>query len=298
MTYTQPVIEGVKYREMLPPGYALVLEGGGTRGYFSSGVFEAFMEAGIMFPYVIGVSAGAANALSYISGQRGRGRQIVEHYVGDPRYVSRRNLLRYGSLFGYDFIFDTIPNEHIFWDRALFESVDIRFLTGTMDCATGKTLWFEKKDIGEGLTVTRASCSIPLISKIVRYGGHELLDGGVSDPIPIEKSLADGNDFHVIVLTQNAAYVKKPIPYGRLIKMVYRKYPGMVETILTRHEIYMRQLALCEQLAREGRAVIIRPQVPLDSDRTVTDVTRLLALYDEGYGEGRPVAARLMEILR
>lgn len=286
ISFTQPVINGVKYKKMLPEGTALVLEGGGTRGFYSAGVFEAFMDAGIMFPYIIGVSAGAANALTYIAGQKGRNRLIVEKYVSDKRYVSRRNMLRYRSLFGYDFIFGTIPEKHLFFDKEAFDNTNIRFLTGAINCASGETAWFEKETVADGFTVARASCSVPLVSKIVKYNELDLLDGGISDPIPIEKSIADGNEVHVVVLTRNQGYVKEPFRYRRLLKLFYGKYPKLIETMLKRHEIYNRQLAVCEQLEKKKKALIIRPLQPLSVDRTETDTDKLLALYDEGHIEG------------
>ncbi|MCL2170087.1 MAG: patatin family protein, partial [Defluviitaleaceae bacterium] len=201
--YTHTPIKGITPTTTLPEGTALVLEGGGTRGFFSSGVFEEFMEAGIMFPYIIGVSAGAANALSYISGQKGRSRQIVTHYVSDKRYVSKRNLIRYRTLFGYEFIFETVPNEHIFWDMENFNRTQTRYLVGVTDCATGEAAWLEKADFAteaDVLMANKASCSVPMVAKIVNIGGTDYLDGGIAAPIPIEKSVADGNKFHVIVL--------------------------------------------------------------------------------------------------
>ena len=296
MSFTEPIIKGVKHTNLLPHGTALVLEGGGTRGFYSAGVFEAFMDAGIMFPYIVGVSAGAANALTYIAGQKGRNRMIVEKYVGDHRYVSRRNLFRRRSLFGYDFIFETIPNKHIFWDKEVFDNTDIRFLTGAIDCVSGKTVWFEKSEISDGFIVARASCSVPMVSKIVKYNGLELLDGGIGDPIPIEKSIADGNKFHVVVLTRNQGYVKEPFRNVGLLKLLYRKYPKLVETMLKRHEIYNRQLALCEQLEHEKKALIIRPLQPLSVDRTAADTKKLLELYDEGVIEGTQAVRELEAI--
>jgi len=286
MAFTQPIIKGDVHSKLLPQGTALILEGGGTRGFYSAGVLEAFMDAGIIFPYIIGVSAGAANAISYISCQKGRNRTIIEKYVGDRRYVSRGNLIRHRSMFGYDFIFETVPNEHVFFDRENFDNIDIRFLTGAINCMTGETAWFEKNEITDGFTVTRASCSVPLISKVVKYNGLELLDGGVSAPIPIEKSIADGNHFHVIVLTQNQGYRKNAVRFGWLLKLFYRKYPKLIQAVLKRHETYNRQLALCEQLEREKKALIIRPLQPISVGRTSTDINKLLALHDEGHAEG------------
>ena len=291
--YTYPPIQGCLPEKILPSGCALVLEGDGTRGFYSSGVFEAFLDAGIMFPYIAGVSAGAANAVTYLSGQKLRSRQIVEHYVGNPNYVSVRNLIFRRSMFNMEYIFRTIPQRHVAFDWETFRSCPVRFFTGAMDCATGKTVWFEKETITPDFSVSIASCSVPVLSPIVKFQGYELLDGGVSDPIPIEKSVADGNVFHVIVLTRNAGYSKQPFGHEKLLKALYRKHPRAAEAVLRRHEVYNRQLALCEQLEREGRAVIIRPLKPLRVKRTSADTKELLALYDEGHAEG---AAKIEEI--
>ena len=293
--FTHPIIRGTPHQTLLPQGTALVLEGGGTRGFYTAGVFEAFMDEGVMFPYIVGVSAGAANALTYVAGQRGRNRLIVEHYVADPRYVSKRNLLRHRSLFGYDFIFKTIPEEHLFFDHENFGATDIRFLAGATDCETGEAVWFEKDTLAPGFEAVIASCSVPLIAKIVDYQGRKLVDGGVASPIPIEKSVADGNTFHVIVLTRNAGYEKPEFKYRRTLKAFYKKYPRLMDVILRRHEIYGRQIALCEQLEREGKAIIIRPLKPLAVDRSATDTAKLLALYDEGHEEGRAAMAVLRQ---
>jgi predicted patatin/cPLA2 family phospholipase len=297
-TFTHPPVKGVGHKTVLPEGMALVLEGGGTRGFYSAGVFEAFMDAGIIFPYIIGVSAGAANALTYIAGQAGRNRQIVEHYVSSSKYVSYRNLIRCGSLFGYDFIFKTVPAKHLFWDNENFLKTDIRFLTGATDCITGETRWFEKHELSPDFIETVASCSVPLVSKIVRIKGLHLLDGGISAPIPIEKSVSDGNTFHVIILTRNEGYQQEVFRHKRVVRLFYKKYPRLVEAMLSRHEIYNRQLKLCEQLEQQGKALIIRPQIPLTVGRSTRDTKKLLALYDEGHSEGAEAIKILTKQIR
>jgi len=286
--YKQTPIPGKAPERILPKNCALVLEGGGTRGFYSAGVFDAFVNAGLMFPYIIGVSAGAANALSYISGQKGRNRQIVEKYVGNPKYVSKRNLLFYRSLFGMEYVFHEVPQKHIFIDWEMFNKQDITFLTGAFDCETGQTIWFNKNDITPSLDTVMASCSVPLLSPIFNFRGLKLLDGGIADPIPIEKSISDGNTFHVIVLTRNQGYQKKAFKYEFALKMFYKKYPKLTEMILNRHQIYNRQLALCEQLEKEGKAIIIRPQKPLQVKESYDrNIEKLLDLYDEGYNEAK-----------
>ena len=295
--FTHPIIKGQPHTKMMPPGTALVLEGGGTRGFYSCGVFEAFMEKGIMFPYIVGVSAGAANAYSYISGQPKRSRLIVEKYVGNKKYVSYRNVFCHGSLFGYDFIFKTIPGEHIYWDREIYENTATRFIAGATDCATGQPTWFEKDELLETMEPAIASCSVPLVAKIVKYKGLELLDGGITAPIPIEKSLEDGNSFHVVVLTRNHGYRQTPFRHKRILRLFYRKYPALIEAMLTRHDMYNRQLELCEQLEHENKAMIIRPKLPLTVSRSTRDTAKLLALYDEGHDEGREAVPVLLKIL-
>lgn len=291
---SQTPIPGQAPLKYLPEGTALVLEGGGLRGFYSAGVFEAFMDAGIMFPYIIAVSSGAANVLSYVSGQRGRNRQVLEHCVADKRYISKRNLIRNGSLFGMDFVFHEVPQKHVPFDWNTFnEQKNVRLLTGTLNCASGQSLWFEKEDIDENLDAIIASCSIPVLAPIRRFKGYELLDGGVSDPIPIEKSLEDGNKFHIIVLTRNKGYVKKPFNRKWFFSRYFRKHPKVAEAISVYHEIYNRQLSLCEELENEGKAIIIRPQVPLRLDGRTPNIKALLELHDEGHASGAEALGKL-----
>lgn len=295
--YTEEMIQGVMPRTILPKGCSLVLEGGGTRGFYTAGVFEAFMDEGIMFPYIVSVSAGTANAMSYVSGQKGRTRQIIEKYVSKHQYLSFRNLIMQRSYFGYDYVFKTVPEQHVFWDRNIFINNKIDLLTGAVDCNTGKTVWFHKDELEKDFTPAIASCSVPLASKVVLYKGYELLDGGTSSPIPIDKAIVDGNTFHVIVLTRNEGYRKKPFQYKKSLQLYYKKYPKLVDTMLKRHEIYNQQLELCEQLEKEGKAIIIRPKKRLEVGRIAKNIKKLLDLHDEGYEEGKEAVKLLLKRL-
>jgi len=296
--YTFPAIPGVPPQRYAPKGTALVLEGGGMRGFYSAGVFEAFMDAGIMFPYISAVSAGAANVLSYISGQRGRNRLVIERLVSDPRYLSIRNLIKNHSLFNYDFIFNVVPSEHLYFDQHMFNRVQTRLLTGALDCWDGRTVWFEKHTLRADYAPVVASCSIPLLSPMVRYDDRDLYDGGILDPIPIEKSIEDKNKFHVVILTQEPGYKKDASKLGPVFWAAYRKYPHLIWAIRERHNAYNRQVALAEQLQREGRALIIRPQGGLKVSRFENDPKKLLALHDDGHRDGAAAVAKLRHLLR
>ena len=170
----------------------------------------------------------------------------------------------------------------------MFDKVDVRFITGTVDCNTGKSVWFEKKELGKDFYPTIASCSIPVISKVVKIGDKELLDGGMTSPIPIHKSIEDGNDFHVVISTRNKGYSKSPFKYLKAVKRIYgKKYPNLVTAIANRYKVYNEGVMLCEELEKQGKGIVIRPETPLEVERFNKSAKKLLKLYDEGYENGK-----------
>lgn len=265
----------------------LVLEGGGMRGLYTAGVLDFFLEQDLYFDYVVGVSAGACNATSYISRQKGRNKVVNTAFVNDWRYLSVKSLLINGSLFGLDFLFDEIPNRLVPFDFEAFYRSPVTFKIGTTDCETGKPVYFEKEDLDRKCTVLRASCSLPLVSPIVHYRGYDLLDGGISDPIPIRQAMADGYQKNVVVLTRNQGYQKEPVSFSEqiILKTKYRNYPELINTILKRHDIYNETLKFVDDLEEQGQVVVIRPSRKLEVDRFEKNVEKLLALYSQGYDD-------------
>lgn len=275
----------------------LVLEGGGMRGLYTCGVLEYFMENQLYFNYVIGVSAGACNAASYISRQLKRNEKVIIGFVKDWRYMSLRNLILSKSYFGMDFIFDEIPNQHVPFDfRTFYESPGV-FLVGATDCQTGKSIYLNKGDLGEQFQALRASASLPMLSPIVKYKGYELLDGGISDAIPIKKSIQDGNIKNVIVLTRNKGYRKRPGKFNTLLKLSYRKYPQLIETMLNRYKNYNETLDYIEQLEDEGRALVIRPSNKLEVGRLEKDPQKLYRLLYQGYEDTKRSYEKIIEFV-
>jgi len=262
----------------------LVLEGGGMRGLFTCGVLDCLLDHNKHFKYLIGVSAGATNGTSFISKQHGRTREITRKYVRDYRYMSMRSLFLTGSYFGMDFMFDAIPNKLVPFDFDRFYNEPVDYRVGVTDCITGETRYYGKADFDRKLTLLRATCSLPLISPIVWHEGIPLLDGGVSDPIPVRKALEDGCDRVVVVLTRDASYQKEPLGNGtrRFMKLRYGKYPKLQEALENRHRRYNETLGFLEELERQGKAFVIRPaQVP-ESDRLENDPEKLDRLYLDG----------------
>ena len=260
----------------------LVLEGGGMRGIYTTGVLDWLLEQKYLSDYCIGVSAGACHATSYLSKQRGRSFRINTAYLQNGEYVSVKNLLKTGSMFGMDFIFDKIPNELDPFDYQAFLASPCEFYVGVTNVWTGKPEYFPKECLDHDSTVIRASSSIPMFSPIVPYKGNLYLDGGTSDPIPVRKALADGCDRVIVVLTQDRGYVKHPEKFRPVYKNLYRRYPKMVNTLDHRHEVYNETRDFVFQLEKEGKAIVIAPGEPVDLSRFERDIPKLRALYEEG----------------
>lgn len=263
----------------------LVLEGGGMRGIYTSGVHEFLLEKQIYFPYVVGVSAGASNSCNYVARQKGRGKRVNLDYLNDWRYMGLRSLLVRGSYFGLDFIFGDIPERLDIFDYNTFHNTPGVLRVGATNCLTGEADYFDKQEITTGLTHIKASCSLPILSPIVKIDGTPYLDGGIADPIPVQKAFDDGCEHVVIVLTQPPGYRKKPIPKAIrcLYHAVFRKYPHLVQTLEIRHMHYNETIAWVEELEQQGKATVIRPDGSLKLRRFERNKIVLEALFRHGY---------------
>lgn len=184
------------------------------------------------------------------------------------------------------------------FDYDAFYNSPSQFLVGTTDCSTGKAIYFTKDEITRDLDVLKASSSLPLISPIVTVNGYELLDGGLADPIPIRKSIQDGNTKNVVVLTQNKGYIKKPDSLLRLYKAKYKKYPELLQTMTTRHELYNETLEYIEKLEKEGSCFVIRPQKPLQVSRLEKDSAKLVDLHQNGYEDAKNLYDQIQSFLK
>lgn len=261
---------------------SLILEGGTLRPIFSAGVMDALLDNNITFPYCIGVSAGITNGVSYISKQKGRNIEVVTKYRNDNRYLSYRNFLRCKSIFGLDFVFDEIPNNLIPFDMDTYRKYPGKVLVGVTNAHTGKTEYLNGKDLDDKATMLRATCAIPLLFPVIKINGKEYYDGGLCDPIPIKKAIADGNTKHLIVLTQPKGYKKELSKKNILVaKLLNKKYPNLKTPLLNRHNHYNETVKFCEQLENEGKVLILRPEYNLDSFEK--DINKLKSSYDHGY---------------
>ncbi|MDR3271210.1 MAG: patatin family protein [Peptococcaceae bacterium] len=271
----------------------LVLEGGGMRGLFSCGVLDFFLDQELIFPYVIGVSAGACNAASYISRQKGRNKTVNIDYIRDPRYLSLRNYWRERSLFGMDFLFQEIPIRLVPYDFTAYAASEQQYVIGTTDCRSGQACYFSKTETqADVMQLLRASSSLPFFSPIVHYQGKALLDGGVADPIPLNQARKDGYARNVLILTRDIDYRKSPAHTRWLGYRFYQAYPELVETMARRHEVYNQTLTEILQGEAAGELFVIRPQDEIKVGRMERDTNKLTWLYEAGYqtAEGQYVS--------
>ena len=261
---------------------SLILEGGTLRPIFSAGVMDALLDNNITFPYCIGVSAGITNGISYISQQRGRNLEVVTKYRNDKRYLGYRNFLKCKSLFGLDFVFDEIPNKLIPFDMDTYKKYPGKVLVGVTNAKTGKTEYLDGKNLDDKATMLRATCALPIFFPVIKLNGNEYYDGGICDPIPIKKAIEDGNDKHLIILTQPKGYKKELSKKNVLVaKLLNNKYPNLKDALLNRHDSYNETVRFCEELEKQGKELILRPEFSLESFEK--DVDKLKANYNHGY---------------
>ena len=269
---------------------ALVLEGGGLRGVFTCGVLDCFMDHGVRFPFTVGVSAGACNGLSYMSGQRGRAKKSNIDLMEEHHYVGFKYLLTQGCIMDFKLLFEDFPEKIIPYDYEAYFSNPDRFVMVTTNCITGKAEYFEEKNSSERvMDIVRASSSLPFVSPITYVDGIPMLDGGIVDSIPVEYAINQGYDKLVVILTRNKGYRKKESRMP-LAKVTYKKYPNLRKALQERNATYNRTMDLIERLESEGKITVIRPFKPVEVGRMEKDTSKLRALYQEGYD----VAKRLL----
>ncbi len=261
----------------------LVLEGGAMRGMFTAGVLDVLMEQNIEVDGVIGVSAGATFGCNYKSKQIGRTIRYNMKYCNDPRYCSFRSLLKTGDLFGAEFCYHTLPEQLDLFDNETYEASPVAFYMVTTDVNTGEPVYYKcDKFDHEGLEWVRASASMPLVSRIVEVGGRQMLDGGISDSIPLQYFQSIGYNKNLVILTQPRDYVKKENKLFPLMKLKLKQYPKLLETMKQRHITYNNTLEYIRTEEQNGTCFVLSPKEKLPIGRIEHHPERLKAVYDIG----------------
>ena len=275
----------------------LVVEGGGMRGVYTAGVLDYFMEKNLYFDDCYGVSAGACHISSYVSKQIGRSIKVTLDYIDDKRYCSINSLIKTGDMFGVEMLYDIIPNKLELYDYDTFNKFKGNFYSVVTNCKTGKAEYIKIKDMKKDIIAVRASSSLPLLSRIVEINGKEYLDGGITDSIPIKKSIKDGHKKNVVILTRDKTYRKSKPKFLSLLKFKYKKYPNLVKAIENRYKIYNETLDFLEEEKAKNKVFIIQPKLPVKISRIEKDKDKLKELYDQGYEDAKELYEDLMKFL-
>ncbi len=275
----------------------LVVEGGGMRGVYTAGVLDYFMEKNLYFDDCYGVSAGACHISSYVSKQIGRSIKVTLDYINDKRYCSINSLIKTGDMFGVEMLYDIIPNKLELYDYDTFNKFKGNFYSVVTNCKTGKAEYIKIKDMKKDIIAVRASSSLPLLSRIVEINGKEYLDGGITDSIPIKKSIKDGHKKNVVILTRDKTYRKSKPKFLSFFKLKYKKYPNLVKAIENRYKMYNETLDFIEEEKAKNKVFIIQPKLPVKISRIEKDKDKLKELYDQGYEDAKELYEDLMKFL-
>lgn len=272
----------------------LVMEGGAMRGMFTAGVLDVMMENGIDFDGAMGVSAGAVFGCNFKSKQIGRSIRYNLRFCDDPRYCSLESLMKTGDLYGVQFCYDEIPNKLDPFDVKTYRENPMPFYAVCTNIETGKAI-HKRLDNGDArdMEYFRASASMPVVSRIVEVDGYKLLDGGITDSIPLLSMERRGYPRNVVILTQPLGFVKKKSGMLPLLRVTMRDYPYTIKAMEVRHIRYNRQAAYVRQQELAGNAFVIRPPHSLDISRTEHDPAELRRVYDIGRAE---MESRLTEM--
>ena len=279
---------------------ALVLEGGALRGMYTSGVLDTFLKNNMEFECVAGVSAGALNAMSYISKQPGRSAKINLEYCDDPRYIGRKAFIKNKGIIGYDYLFGDISENKVPFDFKSFENTNQRFVIVTTNCEKAETEYLERSNCKDLFKAAQASSSMPLASAMVEINNNHYLDGAITTSIPVKWALEQGYEKIVVVLTRDKTYRKPMISnkMKKLYKLAYHKYSKLIEKLNTMPERYNKLQDELIDLEKEGKIFIIRPEKEVTVSRLEKDKTKLENLYKEGIAEAEKNLESLKNYLK
>ena len=264
----------------------LILEGGAMRGMFTAGVMDVLMENGVDFDGVIGVSAGAAFGCNYKSRQIGRVIRYNKKFCPDKRYSGLGVWLKTGNVYSTDFCYNEVPLKHDVFDFDTFEANPMAFYVVCTDVETGQPVYHQYESRHDhGFDWIRASASLPLAAQIVEIDGQKLLDGGISDSIPVKYFESLGYTKNIAVLTRPNGYQKEPNRLMPLVRRVYKAYPRFVETMANRHLRYNETLAYIARQEQAGALFVLRPETAIEVGAVEKDPQKLQAVYDMGRAE-------------
>lgn len=262
---------------------ALLCAGGGMRGAYGCGVLDVFLEHNINFDYAVAVSSGAANAVSFLAGQKGRNYRFYIEHPKEKEYLGLYPFIKTGSFFGLEYIYgdlsrciDPVNYENLIANPSKLEIV-------ATDIYSGNAKYFTKEDMSKkDYSVLMASCCVPIFCKPVKIGEHNYLDGGLADPLPVDRCLEEGCDKIIAISPRDINIPKKPENFHFAYKNILKQYPEAIKSLETRHIRQNKSIAKLKELESQGKAMIIYPSKDIKVSMFSKNNEPLKNLYANG----------------
>lgn len=282
--------------EMANPKIGIIDVGGGVRDVYAAGVLETCLRQGLQFDYCIGISAGSGNMMSYLAGQRERNIRFYEEYAFRKEYISIRNFIKLRNYINLEYPYRVISGtggeNPIDYDT--FEQSAAEFYVVACNALTGETKYFDRRDVRRDCyDIVKASSSLPVVNQPYVIDGVPYYDGGLADPVPVQKAFADGCDKVVLVLSRPRDFVRVPDRDEKLAKRIRKKYPRAAAELCLRYKKYNDSVALAKEYEAQGRLLLVAPDDCLGVDTLTRDKERIAKLYQKGLADGKRIRAFL-----
>jgi len=266
---------------------------------YTVGILDVFMENKIDFDGIIGVSAGAAFGCNYKSKQIGRALRYNKRFAKDPRYSGFRSWITTGDLINKQMAYNDVPIKYDPFDMDTFLKNPMRFELVCTNVENGAPVYhtLENGDIHEFLEWIRASASMPLVSNAVKIGEYKLLDGGISDSIPLKHFQQEGFEKNIVILSQPAGFRKKQTKLTPIFKL-FCKYPAIADAMAHRHLMYNDQLDYIEAEEKKGNTFLIYPETALNIGRAEMNIEKMDKVYQMGRKKGEIILNVVIDFLK
>ncbi|MBQ4527894.1 MAG: patatin family protein [Clostridia bacterium] len=265
----------------------LVLEGGANRTYYSIGVLDAFLDNSIDVDFMVGVSAGIANGVSYISKQRGRGLELGMKYICDKRYMGMKYFFKRKnrSYYNLDFVFDEIPNKYVPFDYDTYDKFPGKVYAVITNIETGEPEYREVESTDTSWKLIQASCALPFMFKPIEIDGNKYFDGGCCDPLPVKFAFESGCDKVITIITRELSYEKQTEKDVAFSAFAYRKHKNFANALKKRSDVYNESREFLFEKVKSGEAFVFAPTDTNGWKRTERRPEMLKMMYDEGYSD-------------
>lgn len=270
--------------------------GGGIRGVYSSGIYDAFLDKGFKADYCLGVSAGAANLITYVAEQKGRTFTFYHEYFQRKDCIGFESFIKTGSFLNLDYLYTTLSNEdgENPLDFCKVLESDTAFKLVTTRAKDGKACYIDKTEFTfNDYIYLKATCCLPIVCRPVNIDGDDYYDGGIADPIPYKKAFADGCDKVIIVLTKPRKDYLIPMEYLPILKKFSHRYPEVLhlsQTLHTRNEESFKEI---EELEKEGKVIVVEPESCFGMKTLTKDRNAIVKMYRQGYDDGLKLLKKL-----